>query len=299
MINEREPLLNKLNEYKNDKGNHHAGSLFKKWEKLSNEKSFEENRKEKYLFFLLEAIDKYIDYRESISNVAKNLNFEEITNKLDNYIKFSKTVGKNMGFSDQGKKSFQSSILEEFLYILFSKKDEDWSELSIGKGNAYSNIYFNPKGFVDFLKESSFKVEEKNQDFSIYKKCYITIDNIRKEIKIPILSIECKTYIDKTMLQGSIATAEKIKRGNPYAKFYIVTETYGVSIDEDLHGTQIDQIYVLRKQIRDKNEENLQKIDSSVIENLWKDVKNFLNKNEIWRNNEEFIKTRGKLLNKN
>ncbi|MFQ6055585.1 MAG: Bpu10I family restriction endonuclease, partial [Methanosarcinales archaeon] len=39
---------------------------------------------------------------------------------------------------------------------------------------------------------------------------------------IPIVSIECKTYRDKTMFEGSVSTAEKIKKGNLYCIFLIV-----------------------------------------------------------------------------
>jgi len=39
------------------------------------------------------------------------------------------------------------------------------------------------------------------------------------KIYVPIVSIECKTYLDKTMYEGSISTAEKIKKGIPTVFF--------------------------------------------------------------------------------
>ena len=91
----------------------------------------------------------------------------------------------------------------------------------------------------------------------------------KRVLKVPIISIECKTYLDKTMLEGSVSTAEKIKKGNPQAKFYIVTETYDVDYEVDIYGTQIDQIYVLRKQKREKtNSKDLNPISAEVIKNL-------------------------------
>ena len=56
--------------------------------------------------------------------------------------------------------------------------------------------------------------------------------------------------LDKTMYEGSVATADKIKTGNPYCLFYLVTETYDISSDVDIQTSKIDDIYVLRKQIR-------------------------------------------------
>ncbi|WNE41011.1 MAG: hypothetical protein mread185_000468 [Mycoplasmataceae bacterium] len=269
-------LLDRLKEYKKEKGNHHAGNLFKKWEKWGKLSELEKEKKTKYFSSLIEAIDKYLEYREIISKYSNKLNFFEIAKCLNDYRVFSKVVSKkeNLNLSDQAKKSFRSSILEEFLFILFSREDEDWVGLEIGKTKAYSNLYFNPKSLEDFVNNSSFRVEEKNQDFAIYKKCEVVIDNKKKDIKIPILSIECKTYLDKTMLQGLIATAEKIKRGNPYAKFYVVTETYGINLEEDLYGTQIDQVYVLRKQIRDKDEDDQRNFNHQIVNHSAKQYAN-------------------------
>jgi hypothetical protein len=51
------------------------------------------------------------------------------------------------------------------------------------------------------------------------------------------------------MYEGFVSTAEKIKRGNPYCIFLIVTETYQVSLDVDPKYSLIDQIYVFASSI--------------------------------------------------
>jgi hypothetical protein len=43
------------------------------------------------------------------------------------------------------------------------------------------------------------------------------------------------------MLEGSIATAEKIKYGNPYSLFFVVTERYAVDLSIDPVYSKIDQ----------------------------------------------------------
>jgi len=65
----------------------------------------------------------------------------------------------------------------------------------------------------------------KNQDFSISKEVILKSKVSNNEnwqenkIHVPIVSIECKTYLDKTMYEGSISTAEKIKKGIPTVFF--------------------------------------------------------------------------------
>ncbi len=104
---------------------------------------------------------------------------------------------------------------------------------------------------------------------------------------MPIVSIECKTYLDKTMYEGSVATAEKIKKGNLYCIFLIVTETYQVSLGVDPKYSLIDQIYVLRKD----NWEN--PIYEDVVYDLFKFVESHINSD--WYNVRERIK-RGKMI---
>ncbi len=108
-----------------------------------------------------------------------------------------------------------------------------------------------------------------------------------KEIFIPILAIENKTYLDKTMLSGIMSTAEKLKDGNPYTRFIVVTGTYEVNKDLDPKTSKIDQIYVL------KDSQNGE-IRSSVIKTLMKDVKAHLERQ--WVDIETKIKEYGTVM---
>ena len=86
------------------------------------------------------------------------------------------------------------------------------------------------------------------------------------------------------MYEGSVATAEKIKQGNPYGLFFIVTETYDVKEDVDPKYSQLDQIYILRKTKREKTSkyESRKPICAAVIIDLFRRVEKHLN--SIWRN---------------
>ena len=135
---------------------------------------------------------------------------------------------------------------------LIRQKGEE-QDYSIGNIRAYSNMYFSPKNFESFKEDPAIKINQKDQDFAIYRNITLTVKDESINISVPVVSMECKTYLDKTMLEGSIATAEKIKMGNPYCLFFIVTETYDVSYDVDPIYSRIDAIFVLRKQKRPRN----------------------------------------------
>ncbi len=72
------------------------------------------------------------------------------------------------------------------------------------------------------------------------------------------------------MLEGIIATAEKIKNGNPYSRFIVVSENYDVDLSVDPAYSRIAQIYVLRKC---KRKEEWTNIDYKVMIRFVNEVK--------------------------
>ncbi len=206
--------------------------------------------------------------------------------------KFRKEAGNRLGFTSQSQ--LHSSVLEEFMYYLFkdigelSEKHINW-----GRTQAYTNMYFAPPNIHKLEESSNIVINVKDQDFSISKEIVLKSRVSNNEnwqenkIYVPIVSIECKTYLDKTMYEGSVSTAEKIKKGNPYCIFLIVTETYEVSLDVDPKCSSIDQIYVLRKE----NWKN--PICEDVVYDLFKFVDEHINSD--WYNVRERIK-KGKMI---
>lgn len=216
--------------------------------------------------------------------------FNEYKNFIDQP-KFRKEKGNLNGFTSQSK--LHSTVIEEFMFHLLKGipaiKDK---ELVFGPTKAYSNLYFAPTDLNTFEKKSGIVINTKDQDFAISKKINITTEasgsgeSEKKEVSVPVVSIECKTYLDKTMYEGSVATAEKIKRGNPYSIFLIVTETYEVSSDVDPKYSQIDQIYVLRKS--SKRNERLP-VQADIVIALYRRVADHLCAD--WRNVERRIES--------
>ncbi len=195
---------------------------------------------------------------------------------LNGYYRFFEEQGieSKQGFDSRSK--IRSTILEEFMFFLFKDfvslliKESGVDNAVIKNGNteAYSNLYFTAFDIKKFIQAPSIEVNTKQQDYAIYREVDISIKNAassKRKANIPILAIENKTFLDKTMLEGAIATAEKIKMGAPYSIYIVATETYAVKFDVDPVYSRIDQIFVLRKCKQNKKNRLPKDIDSEVV----------------------------------
>lgn len=245
-------------------------------------------------------VDKYAGYIKSNNEIVgyTNENIEKRVELLNEYYDFIDGNYYDL-FSSQSK--FRSTILEEFMYILLKdlveeKKqvlEEKASDVRIGAARSYTNLYFSGKDFEDFISNPKIGINEKDQDFAIYRPINISIgDSDTKSTNLPIIAVENKTYIDKTMLEGSIATADKIKSGNPYSLFMIVSEYYDVDLSIDPIYSRIDQIYILRKSKR-KSEDN-KPICSDVVISLVEDIKQHLDRD--WSDIKNKLEKTGKIM---
>lgn len=225
---------------------------------------------------------QYIHYLQQILAIEEYdvLAISRKTELLNEYYNYIHNNEYDKLFSSQSK--FRSTILEEFLFLLFkdlvqyykSKFHDTDDVLASGSVKAYTNLYFKSKNLPDFISSPAIGINQKDQDFAIYRTFDISINGEKpKKIQIPAVAIEAKTYIDKTMLDAIIATAEKLKSGNPHTRFVAVAERYDVSFDVDPAYSRIDQIYILRKSMR-KNE--WEDIDSQVVLRLFQETKKHL-----------------------
>ena len=180
------------------------------------------------------------------------------------------------------RSNLHSSVLEEFLYYLFKDLVQDFGENTlIGKSHTFKDIFFVPPKYSEMLKRPYARIEKKDHDFVIGatiqasfeaapppekdnntgeiltllkeepdKYSEVTVmDNTETHIfDIPIIAIECKTYLDKTMLEGSSRAAEELKARNPNSLYLVVMEWIKLTSDVNLQKYKVDQIYVLRQQ---------------------------------------------------
>lgn len=252
---------------------------------------------QKALDILLPVYYTYLDENTKLIGYSDEVVTQRV-NLLNNYYLFILENDYDNIFKSQSK--FRSTIIEEFLFILFKdlvaeikRNIKDVNDiLDIGAIKAYSNLYFTAKNLENFVNEPSIGINSKDQDFAIYRPLQINVQNKGNFLtNIPVISIECKTYIDKTMLEGSIATAEKIKSGNPYSLFIIITETYEVDLKVDPVYSRINQIYVLRKS---KRKDAKQPIYPDVLIDLVNLVKSHLERD--WSDIQNKLSNHGKII---
>jgi len=248
---------------------------------------------------LEEVVPIYAEYLESqkeLKGYSTSI-IKERVRLLNGYYRDYNHLQLDSVFSSQGK--FRSTILEEFMFILFrdyvaelKRKYKDAGNLiQGGAAKAYTNLYFTASGIENFVKEPNVEINVKDQDFAIYRKVDLSIDGKTKEIKVPIVAVENKTYLDKTMLEGVIATAEKLKSGNPYTRFVVVSENYDVDLKVDPIYSRIDQIYVLRKS---KRKEYFAPIDENVVIRFFQETKQHIER--PWSNIEEKMREEGVIM---
>jgi hypothetical protein len=232
---------------------------------------------------------------EELTEKVRILNeYKNIVDKLTHEIRY---------FKSQEKMS--SSVIEEFLFYLLKdipsiKANVRDGLIYMGSANAYTDLSFAPKNIKDFIKYPNVYINYKNQDFTISKNIKCTFEtNDNKEIKeiiVPAVAIECKTYIPSTQLGQSIYEAQLLKQGNPYSLYIIVAEQNALSNDVNLKNIPIDEIFILRKQKRTdfKNKIiNKKPIDYKVVKDLYDYIKDYLSKD--WFNNEKATE-RGRLI---
>ena len=153
------------------------------------------------------------------------------------------------------RSNLHSSVLEEFIFFIFRDLVYEFSTSAIlGKAHTFKDIFFNSTSYKEMVTKPNAKIEKKDHDFIIGVNIQATLncdgstDTESHNWQIPAVAIECKTYLDKTMLEGSSTAAEQLKHRNPNAIYIVVAEWLKLTEQVNLKKFKVDQIYVLRKQ---------------------------------------------------
>lgn len=187
------------------------------------------------------------------------------------------------------RSNLHSSVLEEFMYYLFRDIVRGISDTAlIGKSHSFKDVFFRAPSYKEMVTTPHALVEIKDHDFAIgasvqaIMKCKGAVVAEEHKWDIPAVAIECKTYLDKTMLQDVSTAAEQLKQKNPNAMYIVVAEWLKLTESVNLKKYKIDQIYVLRKQKNTDREfrydAGYQKnpIYADVIEHCFDTVREFL-----------------------
>ncbi|WP_349925047.1 Bpu10I family restriction endonuclease [Bacillus altitudinis] len=153
------------------------------------------------------------------------------------------------------RSNLHSSVLEEFIYYLFKDLAKEFNNQAlVGKSHSFKDMFINPSSYRDMVTQPNIKIEKKDHDFVIGVSIQANMSVEGSEVvekhvlEVPAIAIECKTYLDKTMLEGSSTAAEQLKTRNPNAKYIVVAEWLKLTEHVNLQKFKVDQIYVLRKQ---------------------------------------------------
>lgn len=196
------------------------------------------------------------------------------------------------------RSNLHSTVLEEFLYYLFKDLAIDFGKNAlIGKSHTFKDIFFVPPNYSEMLKRPYAKIEKKDHDFVIgatiqasfeaapppendenagdlltiskeepenYSEVTVAGNTETHVFDLPVVVIECKTYLDKTMLEGSSRAAEDLKARNPNSLYIVLMEWIKLTSDVNLRKYKVDQIYVLRQQ---KNTDREFRYEDTYIKN--------------------------------
>lgn len=205
------------------------------------------------------------------------------------------------------RSNLHSSILEEFMFYLFRDMVTDLSgNALLGKSHTFKDMFFKADSYADMLLHPKLLIEKKDHDFAIGVKlearfrCAGQAVDQQDTFDVPAVAIECKTYLDKTMLQDASTAAEQLKHRNPNAMYIVVAEWLKLTESVNLRKFKIDQIYVLRKQKNTDREfryaETYTKkpIYSDVVWHLFDTTRTFLT--SPWEGGVNFGLTKGYLI---
>jgi Bpu10I restriction endonuclease len=152
------------------------------------------------------------------------------------------------------RSNLHSSVLEEFIYYLFRDLVGGFAERAlIGKSHTFKDIFFMPPNYDAMLASPHARIEKKDHDFAIGVSVSAILKSAGQEkgeahhFQIPAVAIECKTYLDKTMLEGASMAAEQLKFRNPNALYLVVSEWLKLTETEE-HGPRVSFFAGLQKE---------------------------------------------------
>lgn len=202
---------------------------------------------------------KYKEYLETM--LYTNSNEKELirqgTDKLNSYYNYVHSLMEDKSIST--KNIYRATLLGEFISLLF--------------------------------KDSIVSIDGEKDTEPYSHSSIVSFDDKTKPHYLPNIEIRTCVNLNERVLDGIIATAEKIKSGNPYTRFVAVTERYDVKLSVDPSYSRIDQIYVLRKAMR---KQEWHDIDKDVVWKLFSDTKAHLER--PWSDIEVKIKNDGLII---
>ncbi|MBA7637598.1 hypothetical protein ES703_45244 [subsurface metagenome] len=262
---------------------------------------------------LLVAFGEYKQFRRNISKikVLDKQNIEKFLQFFNDYR--AKVVYIFEERPNSGQENLRTSMLEEFLTHLFSDLIIKICgikpvNLYLGKGKGYVDLTFSPKSFSSMFSNPNPYFHSKDQDVLLGAKFVVSIspsagvpaEGHKEDIVVPIFAIECKTYLERNMLDSCAGTASRLKKAMPYCLYLVASEYIKMEAAQP-ELTDISEVFVLCKA---SNAERLERsrvgkpvhpIDNELVIELFEMVHRHLN--SIWWKPEDVLKF-GKVINR-
>ena len=222
---------------------------------------------DEFLEFKSQFYAPYQQNQMSITGIEQSQILEKARLLLEYYKQIDDFIEKqseNYDIKITSQSKFRPTVLEEFCGYLF----KDIPEI-----NQLGLDFFNKNVFAGVVLDrlGNAKLKTKDIDFCIGKRFDVTIGDQSHEIIIPVIAVECKTYIDKTMFSESQFTAQKMKQGSPNVRVYCIAERNEIDVNElpTKGQTPLDQIFIIRGKPTNP-------IDSGAIFSFFNEVKTTL-----------------------
>lgn len=240
---------------------------------------------------------KYIPLRKEIDTLTFNQshqnNFDIAAELLWNYYCDLRSFAKENEIDERSK--FSSSFLEEISIYLFK-------DLPIIK-NEKLNIFCDTGVYTGLSVDNKLKVSitTKKIDFCIGHKTTIKIDNTKeRDIILPIVAVEVKTYLDATMFGEVQYSSSKLRAIAPYAKLYVLM-LYKDLKDEHIisarANTSLNEMFVLKKEKIKKDtlpqKDDADRISGEALFSYWTEIVSAVENASL----PKTVDTPGKLLN--
>lgn len=235
---------------------------------------------------------------------------EKIRNRVSLLNEYKNFVDKKV-FVDHfdSRSRLHSTVLEEFFVYLFGDLVSDFStDAHVGQADVFKDLFFSPPNYYEMVERPHATTEEKEHDFTVGINVEASMHSGEKKagnveqhnINVPAVVIECKTYVDKTMLEGISRAAESLLDKSPNATYIVASEWIKLTDDFNHQKYDFDQVYVLRKQINTDQKDRYNKdydknpIYPEVVIELYERVREHVTSD--WEGGAEFAVETGKLM---
>lgn len=196
--------------------------------------------------------DYYLPFVEEMSKIKFNLkkieDYEKACALIDRYYaKLSEVVADNRIDTRSGIKS---SFIEEISkYLFVNHPVVKKQKLLFENSDICTGLFFS---------KDTVKTTSKDVDFCICRKKKITVGKDSFFVKIPVVSVECKTHMDGTMFNEVIDTATRLRTSSPDSHNFVLMLWNQVGRDTFTvrrKATFVSEFFALMKKPRNKIEE--------------------------------------------